>query len=452
MNWASRYALWISASLTLRQFFCISPAAPCAIRRLAMRKLFLIALKDLKLVFRDRAALTLMLLAPFALTIGMGLITGRFSGNTNTGLSDIPLVLVNEDGGSLGNALVEMMQSKDLESLLEPQVMTDLPAAYALVDEDKTAAVIYIPAGFSDSVIPASGQSTPEEPVQVELYLNPTRPNSVGVIKTILEQFMSQVEVGRIGGQVIVTQLLTSGAIDISQAEAVGRSMGEKQANEAGQSSSIKLNRVTNSGEEVKFDILAFLAPGMALMFLMFTVSNGGRSMLVEQAAGTLPRMLTSPTTTAQVLGGKVFGIFLTGAAQMLILIFGTTLLFQLDWGDPFAVFVLVLAAALGATGWGILLTALLKTPGQASAIGTAVMLIFGILGGSFINVEMMPGWIQFISRITPNRWGLDGFTTLALGGGFVNILTPILGLLTMAAILFGVSVVIFSRRGIGRL
>ncbi|KAF0109686.1 MAG: antibiotic transport system permease protein [Chloroflexi bacterium] len=417
-----------------------------------MRKLFLIALKDLKLAFRDRAALTLMLLAPFALTIGMGLITGRFSGNTNTGLSDIPLVLVNEDGGSLGNALVEMMQSKDLESLLEPQVMTDLPAAYALVDEDKTAAVIYIPAGFSDSVIPASGQSTPEEPVQIELYLNPTRPNSVGVIKTILEQFMSQVEVGRIGGQVVVTQLLTSGAIDISQAEAVGRSMGEKQANEAGQSSSIKLNRVTNSGEEVKFDILAYLAPGMALMFLMFTVSYGGRSMLVEQAAGTLPRMLTSPTTTAQVLGGKVFGIFLTGAAQMLILIFGTTLLFRLDWGAPFAVFVLVLAAALGATGWGIFLTALLKTPGQASAIGSAVMLIFGILGGSFINVEMMPDWIQFISRITPNRWGLDGFTTLALGGGFANILTPIIGLLAMAAILFVISVVIFSRRGIGRL
>ena len=41
-----------------------------------MRKLLLIGLKDLKLVFRDRAALTFMLLAPFLLTIGMGFVVG----------------------------------------------------------------------------------------------------------------------------------------------------------------------------------------------------------------------------------------------------------------------------------------------------------------------------------------------------------------------------------------
>ena len=45
-----------------------------------MHKFFLIALKDLKLSFRDRTALMLMLLAPFALTLGMGAVTGRFSG------------------------------------------------------------------------------------------------------------------------------------------------------------------------------------------------------------------------------------------------------------------------------------------------------------------------------------------------------------------------------------
>jgi hypothetical protein len=33
-------------------------------------------------MFRDRAALTFMLLAPFLLTIGMGFVTGRFSGNS----------------------------------------------------------------------------------------------------------------------------------------------------------------------------------------------------------------------------------------------------------------------------------------------------------------------------------------------------------------------------------
>ncbi len=44
-----------------------------------LRKLFFIALKDLRLIFRDPAGLVFMLLAPFALTIGMGALTGRFS-------------------------------------------------------------------------------------------------------------------------------------------------------------------------------------------------------------------------------------------------------------------------------------------------------------------------------------------------------------------------------------
>jgi hypothetical protein len=36
-----------------------------------MIKTFLIGIKDLRLVFRDRAALILMLVAPFLLTLGM---------------------------------------------------------------------------------------------------------------------------------------------------------------------------------------------------------------------------------------------------------------------------------------------------------------------------------------------------------------------------------------------
>ena len=286
--------------------------------------------------------------------------------------------------------------------------------------------------------------------MQIELYTNPTRPNSVGVVKTILEQFLSQVEVGRIGGQVAVTELLTNGLITPDQAAAVGQAVGgQSQATASG--SSITLKQVTASGEEVKFDVLAYLAPGMALMFLMFTVSYGGRSLLVEEAAGTLPRLLVTPTTSTQILAGKIFGIFLTGVAQLLILIGGTTLMFRLNWGNPFPVILMVLASVLGATGWGVLLTSLLKTPGQAGAIGSAVMLIFGILGGSFTNMQLLPSSIQFLARITPNYWGLQGFTTLAAGGNFNGIVTPLLWLAGMFALLFGIGVILFSRRGLGK-
>ena len=231
----------------------------------------------------------------------------------------------------------------------------------------------------------------------------------------------------------------------------MGQEIGSQQAISSAGSPSIELNNVTASGSAVKFDILAYMAPGMALMFLMFTVTYGGRSLLVEDRQGTLPRMLISPTTSTQILGGKVFGIFLTAIAQLLILIGGSSLLFRLNWGDPLGVLALVLAAAAGATGWGMLIAAFLKTPGQISSVGSAVMLIFGLLGGSFFDISMLPGWLTTFSKITPNAWGIDGFTTLAMGGTLRNITTPLFALLLMGALLFSIAAFWIRRRGLGR-
>jgi hypothetical protein len=44
-----------------------------------MRKLFLIGLKDLKLMFRDRAALIFALLAPFLLTVDLPIFLSSLS-------------------------------------------------------------------------------------------------------------------------------------------------------------------------------------------------------------------------------------------------------------------------------------------------------------------------------------------------------------------------------------
>jgi ABC-2 type transport system permease protein len=96
-----------------------------------------------------------------------------------------------------------------------------------------------------------------------------------------------------------------------------------------------------------------------------------------------------------------------------------------------------------------MLVTALARTPAQIGSIGSALMLIFGILGGSFIQLENMPPLIQTLSKITPNAWGLDGFTTLALGGKLHNLREPITALLIMGTVLFGAAVLLFNRQGI---
>jgi len=416
-----------------------------------MFKLIIIGIKDLKIIFRDRAALIMMLLAPFLLTLGMGLVTGRFSGNSNTGISDIPVIIVNLDKEQLGNALEELFTGEELAELVEPTLSESPEAARQAIDEDTAAAAIIIPAGFTRSVIPQQWTFDEEpEALQIEVYANPARPTGAGIIKSIVDEFISRIEEGRISGQTSIFQMIISGRITPQQGEQAGMEMSERLEDEPlDETLAIKLNTDTNEAEAVEFDVLAYLAPGMALMFLMFTVSYGGRSILAEKAQGTLPRLLVSPTVSAQIMGGKVFGIYLTGVAQMLILIGGTTLLFQLKWGDPLGVLVLVLAAVFGASGWGMFITSLARTPAQVASVGSAIMLIFGILGGSFISLEMMPPAVQMVSKITPNAWALGGFTTFALGGTLPHLSTPITALLTMGLVLFGIAVILFGKKNL---
>ena len=150
-------------------------------------------------------------------------------------------------------------------------------------------------------------------------------------------------------------------------------------------------------------------------------------------------------------LGGKVFGIYLTGVAQVGILILASAVFFQVKWGDPLGTTALILAAVFGATGWGMLITAFARNPSQVASVGTAIMLIFGILGGSFLNLEQMPAAVQTFSKVTPNAWAMDGFTPLALGGGLRELTEPILALLVMGAILFAIAVIIFGKKNLAQ-
>jgi ABC-2 type transport system permease protein len=168
--------------------------------------------------------------------------------------------------------------------------------------------------------------------------------------------------------------------------------------------------------------------------------------LLAEREGGTLSRLISTPTQPGQILVGKMMGTYMIGLTQMLILITASILLLGLTWGDPLALILLLITSVAAATGWGMLLAALSRTPGQVSSFGLAMTLLFGLLGGSFFG-SSLPGMVGYIGMLTPNYWGQQGFNTLANGGN-VHDLLPIYGaLIAMAIILLVISVSIFRRK-----
>jgi ABC-2 type transport system permease protein len=231
------------------------------------------------------------------------------------------------------------------------------------------------------------------------------------------------------------------------QAAQTGMRIGTRLANESSILQTLTLNTSQASvSEEPSF--LMLIAPGFALLFLMYTVSLGGKTLLTERQEGTLTRLMTTPILPSQVLVGKMTGTYMIGLAQMTTLIAASVLLLGLRWGNPPALIILLITAVAAATGWGMLLAALSRTPGQVSSIGMAMTLLFGLVGGSFFGGNLT-GVIGYIGMLTPNYWGQMGFNTLARGGDLQDMLPVYAALLVMATILLVISIFIFRRKGL---
>jgi ABC-2 type transport system permease protein len=414
-----------------------------------MKKIILIAWKDFNITFQDRAALIMMLAAPFLLILGLGAVTGAFSKGGTMGLNEISVIIVNQDSGQLGDVIVAAFESEQIADLFITAKIDDEATARLQLEEDQAAAVVIIPEGFTEGILPDMLTGQTGQVVPVEVYSNPVRPISAGLAQSVVTEVVNRIEAGPVGGQVIIAQLLEYDRLlpqDVPE-YATGLVSRLQEQEEQGQAGAIYIDTGTQDEQQDEPGYLAYLAPGMAVFFLMYTVTQGGRSILAERDEGTLPRMLTTPTSTAEVLGGKVLAIFITGLVQVSVLILVSSLLFGLRWGDPVGVFALVVAVSAAATGWGILLASFAKTTFQVSSIGSALMLLFGVLGGIFIPADSFSIPVRMVSRITPNSWAMDGFSTLAGDGRLVDLATPIGALFLMATALFAIAVVSSRRR-----
>ncbi|MCW5864767.1 MAG: ABC transporter permease [Anaerolineae bacterium] len=415
-----------------------------------MNKILTIMWKDVRVLFQDWAAVALIIAGPLVLALGLGLVTGAFSNSDAPTIGRIPVVLVDEDGGQLAAALVDVLTSDDLSDLLAVETLSDADAARARVAAGDASAAVLIPTGFSDSFTPDMATGEMPASVAVTVVGDPGAPVGAAVVRSIVEEFAARADTAVAGVRVGLTQLAGSGAVSPVELPAVGQSMAaavfaDSAAASAASVIRVETRNVTATGES--FNILAYFAPAMALLFLMYAVTLGARTLLSERREGTLARMLAAPVSSAQVLGGKVGGIFLGGFIQLAALILLTTLLWQLNWGNPLSVLLLVVAAALAATGWGLLIASLAANAGQITSLGMALTLLFGILSGSFVPLNDAWPVLDWLSRITPNRWAMDGFVALAAGEGGAAVLVPVAALLVMAAVLFAAAALFFRRR-----
>jgi len=180
--------------------------------------------------------------------------------------------------------------------------------------------------------------------------------------------------------------------------------------------------------------------PGTTIQFIMMMVIiYGGITVMEDRKKGILGRMLFSPLSKAEVFQAKLFGRWLMGLVQALILIFVGMLFFKLSLGDfPLALLVIgVFAMAMAALS--VFIGSLCRK--EDVIIGLAVLLanIFAGLGGCWWPNEIVPLGVRKAAMISPAYWAMDALHKLRFfQGGFGDIL-PNLGVLLALTIVVSV-------------
>ncbi|MCB9009351.1 MAG: ABC transporter permease [Ardenticatenaceae bacterium] len=414
-------------------------------------KIWTIAWKDTLIRFRDRNALILMLLAPLVLSAIIGSAFGGFiSGSDPVPFDAIPVLVINEDNGAQGDQFLEILTSDDLADLLAVTELEDLEAAREQVQAGEARAAIYIPESFSEAV--EGGAEVDTAVSQIQFYADPGSTLTPNIVRGVVTQIVNGFNTAAISVDVTVNQL-TEAATTLGPAMAgLGPALNSELDNQIGPSqTSIRLNAVSVGEEETTNDIspFAFFAPSMGILFLMFSMVDGTRSILDEQRGGTLDRLVSTPTSHIEILLGKIGGVFLTGALQFIVFVIASSLIFGLSWGSsPLGLALMVLVVVLAFTSLGALIAAFARDANQANIIGSVVTLVFAALGGNFVPAQNFPPFLEQLSKISINRWALDGFSDLTLFGlGLNDVLLEAGVLLGLSVVLIGLALWQFQRR-----
>ena len=207
-------------------------------------------------------------------------------------------------------------------------------------------------------------------------------------------------------------------------------------ASQAGGLVSVKIVDVL--GERKTNPIVAFYAAGIAVMFLLFSASGAGGTLLDEVESGTLERLLTSRASMGAVLTGKWLFITLLGVLQITVMFVWGMIAFRLDLLSHLpGFFVMTFFTAAAAAGFGLVLATLCRTRQQLGGVSTILILTQSALGGSMFPRFLMPESIRKIGNFTFNAHALDGYQAVFWRDAPLLDLWPQVTVLTALTLVF---------------
>ena len=167
----------------------------------------------------------------------------------------------------------------------------------------------------------------------------------------------------------------------------------------------------------------SYSAPTMLVLFVFVNALAGGGAIIQTRKYGIFSRALAAPTRPRDLVLVEALCYLALTVGQAILIVGIGSVLFGVSWGNPTAAAALVLVWAMVGTGAGMASGTMFRTPEQAGAIGPAIGIAFGMLGGCMWPLEIVPESVRTLGHLTPHAWAVDAWVELlSRGGGLADI------------------------------
>ncbi|MFG3496739.1 ABC transporter permease [Streptomyces sp. NPDC047886] len=371
---------------------------------------------------RDRTALFFMLLLPVAVIVVIGAVVGGFGG--------FRIGVVHADEPSRAPVAAALAGELERADGLKTRTYADEAAARTALRRGETDAVVLVPAGLDAA-------AREGRPVTVPVLVPESAAMggaAVSSVSAAVARHAAEVQAARFAADE------AGGTFDqrLDQARAAGRHV-----------TPIEVGTEAVSGRSQYLPLgYGYSTPTMLVLFVFINALAGGAAIVETRRSGVYGRALASPAGAGTLVLGETAAYLILALIQSALIVGIGALAFGVSWGDPLAAALLVGVWALVGTGAGMLSGAVFRTPEQAGAIGPAVGIGLGMLGGCMWPLAIVPDWLRTVGHTVPHAWAVDSWTVLlSQDGGVLDIARNLAVLAAFAAGLLALAAIGLRRR-----
>ena len=194
----------------------------------------------------------------------------------------------------------------------------------------------------------------------------------------------------------------------------------------------------------------AFVLIGLAFSGYFGVGLNSFSANLREaQTTGTLEAMLMTPTRLSTVImSSSIYDYgFVTFQVFVYLALGGLLFGVQLDKGNTPAALVVLVLTIIAMTRLGIIAASFIMVLKRGDPVTLLISSLAVLLGGVYYPIQLMPQWLQQLSRLLPITYSLDAMRrTLLADASFQDVMPDIIALAIFGIVLVPVSLPVFRN------